>query len=132
MNVLTHRKRLKKALKELTLTQFEKFTNDVAELFEERKIELSAEIEAEKERQERLAQLRSLMDEQGISIEDLMGSEDAKPARKTLKPRGKVEPRYTVTDEQGVAHFWTGRGRAPKPFQAHFDKGFSKESCLIK
>jgi DNA-binding protein H-NS len=32
----------------------------------------------------------------------------------------------------GEMHQWTGRGRTPKVFQAYFDKGGSKESCLIK
>lgn len=50
-------------------------------------------------------------------------------AKKSAK-RTTVAPRYRL-DIDGKEYLWSGRGRAPKIFQAYFDAGYSRESCEI-
>ena len=46
------------------------------------------------------------------------------------KSTHSLEGRDSVDDE-GNEHEWSGRGRTPLAFQAYFDKGFTKDDCLI-
>lgn len=128
LNVLTRKTSLRKACKEISLADMEKLAESLASLIEERKEE---EEKLVAEQQEKLAKLESLKAEMvsaGIDISDLVAAMDgvAKPKKKTT-----VEPKYQVTDAEGNVHKWTGRGRTPKVFQEFFDKGNSKEDCVI-
>lgn len=126
VKIALHRKRLKAAIKELDIEQLNKLANDITEIVAEREQEI-AELNAEKEA--KIEKMHSILFEQGLTIDDLVDGEVSLDARKT--PTRKVEPKYRVVDENGKEHLWTGRGRAPKPFQKYLDKGHSKESFLI-
>lgn len=128
IKIIKHRKRLKSALKTLSINEFEKLVKDIQELYEQR-LEEIAELEKEREaKQEKIDEIKSILTKEGISLEDLT-QEEALPNPK--KPTRSVEPKYRVIDSDGQEHLWTGRGRAPKAFQAYFDQGHSKENCLI-
>ena len=86
--------------------------------------------EKNKEKIQKIEEIKSLLSEQNLSIDDLIGN----PLHHILKPikvKKKVPPKYRLVDLGGTTHEWTGRGIAPKVFQQHFDRGHSKESCLI-
>lgn len=100
---------------------------------------LSAEKAKAKKKQERdristIQKVNDLLAESGLRPEDLKKTSGAtksrKPARKTLKS-STVPPKYRLVVGRKT-HEWTGRGRTPKVFQAHFEAGHSKESCAIK
>ena len=86
--------------------------------------------ELHKEKTQKIAQVKSLLAEEGLSIEDLINN----PIQNLVKPKKikkKLPPKYRLVDMEGNTHEWTGRGLAPKVFQKHFDRGHTKESCLI-
>ena len=102
---------------------------------------LSAAAKALKERESQRAQrkkeiavkkLKSMMDELGISPEDIVASKKSTPTKKTTGPRkgNKVAPKYQITVD-GQTHKWTGRGRTPIVFKNHVDQGGSLDDCLI-
>lgn len=70
------------------------------------------------------------MAEQGLNIEDLIG-DPISNIKKPIKVKKKLPPKYKLTDLDGNTHEWTGRGLTPKAFKEHFNRGHSKESCLI-
>ena len=103
---------------------------------------LSAAAKTLKERESQRAQrkkevavkkLQSMMEELGISAEDIVASK--KPAsvkKKTTGPKkgNKVAPKYQITVD-GQTFTWTGRGRTPVVFKNHVDQGGSLDDCLI-
>ncbi len=129
INVLTRKTSLRKACKEISLADMEKLAESLADLIEERKEEEVKVAAAEKEKLAKLEALKAEMQSAGIDISELLAAMESTPK---AKKKSTVEPKYQVTDDQGNVHKWTGRGRTPKVFQAYFDKGHSKEDCLIK
>lgn len=130
INVLTRKTSLRKACKEISLADMEKLAESLAGLIEERNEEESKMAAAQEEKLAKLEALKSEMQSAGIDISDLLASMETVP--KVKKVKSTVAPKYQVTDGEGNVHKWTGRGRTPKSFQAFFDKGNSKEDCLIK
>jgi DNA-binding protein H-NS len=86
--------------------------------------------EKHKQKLKKIEEIKSLLSEQGLSIDDLVGDPLSRVI-KTKIAKNKLPPKYQLTDLEGITHEWTGRGLAPKVFQQHFDRGHSKESCLI-
>ena len=125
VKMLTRKNSLRKQCQELTAAEIEKVVTDLTLILEEKRESEQAMIAAEQERLDKIDAIRKSMQEAGIELDDLMGMVET-----TTKK--KVEPKYQVTDEEGEQHFWSGRGRTPIAFQKHFEKGFSKEDCLIK
>lgn len=103
---------------------------------------LSAAAQTLKERESKRAQrkkeiavkkLKSMMDELGISAEDIIATKKpASTARKMSGPRkgNKVAPKYQISVD-GQTYQWTGRGRTPVVFRNHVDQGGSLDDCLI-
>ena len=103
---------------------------------------LSAAAKTLKERESQRAQrkkevavkkLKSMMDELGISAEDIVASKkSALTKRKTTGPKkgNKVAPKYQISVD-GQTYQWTGRGRTPVVFRNHVDQGGSLDDCLI-
>lgn len=106
---------------------------------------LTVILEAEREKRKRrdasakkakIAKIKALMAESGLSPEDLKGGgkrgRPAKGAAKKAAKRAKrkVAPKYRLVVD-GVEHLWTGRGRPPKVFKEYLDAGNSKDSCAI-
>ncbi|MCV6613113.1 MAG: H-NS histone family protein [Amphritea sp.] len=125
VKLLTRKNSLRKQCQALSSDDIEKAIADLNEILEEKREQEEAAKAVEQERLDKIDAVKKMMLEAGISMNDLEGMIDA-PVKK------KVEPKYQVTDESGEVHQWSGRGRTPAAFQSHFDKGFSKEDCLIK
>lgn len=90
------------------------------------------EAREEKARAAQIAKINALLEETGLSPEDLKktGAKNKRgPARKGRK-LGKVAPKYRLTVD-GTEYLWSGRGRPPKVFQEYFEAGNSRESCAI-
>ena len=99
-------------------------------IIEQRKNQEERLKEKHKQKIQKIEEIKVLLSEQNLSIDDLIGN----PLHHILKPikvKKKVPPKYRLVDLGGTTHEWTGRGIAPKVFQQHFDRGHSKESCLI-
>ncbi|QKI89078.1 H-NS family nucleoid-associated regulatory protein [Thiomicrorhabdus xiamenensis] len=131
VKIALHRKRLRAAIKSLGLNDLQKLASDINELLAEREQEIEQQKAEQQQKLAKIEEMKSLLNAQGLSIEDLMDMDTVETT--TKKPATRtVEPKYRILDENGQEHLWTGRGRAPKVFQKYFDQGNSKESCLIK
>jgi len=129
IKVLTHKNRLKAALKGLGLDDLLKLQDNIAEFIELSKDELERQKELEQQKQQNIEEVRKIIADKGLSFEEVIG-EVAK--EQPVSGRSIVKQKYQIIDENGELHRWSGRGRAPKPFQKYFDAGNSKESCLIE
>jgi DNA-binding protein H-NS len=128
LNVLTRKTSLRKACKELSASELDKLFENLSDLISERKQE-DAAMEAERaQKQANIDAIKKQMADAGVDLGDLLATQEAAPA---AKPKGAVKPKYQIDDGEGGMLLWTGRGRTPKLFQAYFDKGGSKDDCLI-
>ncbi len=130
IKIALNRNSLKSLIKGFYIDELEKFSNNLNIIIEQRKDQENKLKELHKEKIEKIAQVKSLLAEEGLSIEDLINN----PIQNLVKPKKikkKLPPKYRLVDMEGNTHEWTGRGLAPKVFQKHFDRGHTKESCLI-
>ncbi|WP_286239775.1 H-NS histone family protein [Neptuniibacter halophilus] len=126
IKTLTRKNSLRKQCQELSVAELEKVIADLTSIAEDKKAEEEALLAAEQEKADKIEAIRQSMLDAGIEIDDLMGL-----IGETATPKKKVQPKYRITDDEGTVHEWSGRGRTPLAFQAYFDKGFTKEDCLI-
>lgn len=120
-----------RALKGLDIEQVERALNN-----------LSAAAKTIKERESQRAQrkkdvavkkLQSMMDQLGISADDIIAEKkSASTRKKTTGPKkgNKVAPKYQISVD-GQVFKWTGRGRTPVVFKNYIDQGGSLDDCLI-
>ncbi|MBV0934913.1 H-NS histone family protein [Marinobacterium sp. A346] len=106
--------------------QIEKLLADVTAIYDELKEEKRAQAEAEEAHRQKIQSLIALMNEEGITPEDILGSTG------TTKPTRQVKPKYRRIDNAtGKALEWSGRGRTPKWITEHEEKGGSRDDFLI-
>lgn len=128
LNVLTRKTSLRKACKDLSVSELEKLFDNLNGLIDERKQEEAA-VEAElAQKQASIDAIKKQMADSGVDLNDLLQVLEASSAS---KPKGTVKPKYQIEGPDGKVLQWTGRGRTPKLFQEYFDQGGSKEDCLI-
>ena len=119
-----------RALKGLDVEQVERALHNLsaaAKVLKERESQ-----RAQRKKEIAVKKLKSMMDELGISPEDIVASKKSTPTKKTTGPKkgNKVAPKYQITVD-GQTHKWTGRGRTPVVFKHHIDQGGSLDDCLI-
>ena len=120
-----------RALKGLDIDQVERALHNLsaaAKTLKERE-----SLRAQRKKEVAVKKLKSMMDELGISAEDIVASKKpASTAKKTSGPKkgNKVAPKYQITVD-GQTYKWTGRGRTPVVFKNYVDQGGSLDDCLI-
>ena len=90
-------------------------------------------LKAQRKKEVAVKKLKSMMNELGISADDIAGAVKVKSTkRKSTGPKkgNKVAPKYQIT-VNGVAHQWTGRGRTPVVFKDYVTQGGALDDCLI-
>ena len=119
------------AVKSLTVEQIERA---IANLSAAAKIAQQRDaLKAQRKKEVAVKKLKSMMNELGISADDIAGAVKAKAAkRKSTGPKkgNKVAPKYQIT-VNGVSHQWTGRGRTPVVFKDYVAQGGALDDCLI-
>ena len=119
------------AVKSLTVEQIERA---IANLSAAAKIVQQRDaLKAQRKKEVAVKKLKSMMNELGISADDIAGAVKAKSTkRKSTDPKkgNKVAPKYQIT-VNGVAHQWTGRGRTPVVFKDYVAQGGALDDCLI-
>lgn len=131
--VLTHGRRLKAAVKDLSVAELEEVQVKLAKVIDDRRDE-EAELQKEKaEMAKKMAEIKQAMDDAGIDISDFIEQEvgsigGSKPTRK----RAPKPPKYAIIDANGERVTWTGQGRMPNVFKAALAKGDSLSKYLIK
>ena len=126
LKILTRKNSLRKQCQDLSVSELEKVISDLTVIAEDRRAEEEALVAAEQEKTAKIEAIRQSMKDAGVDINDLMAL-----VGETAAPKKKVSPKYRITDDEGNVHEWSGRGRTPLAFQAYFDKGFTKDDCLI-
>lgn len=125
LKTLTRKNSLRKQCADLSVSEIEKVLADLSVIVEDKRAEEEEKAAAEQAKVDKINVIRKTMQDAGIDIDDLMGLVD-------VTPKKKVQPKYRVVDDEGQTHEWSGRGRTPIAFQQFFDKGNTKEDCLIK
>lgn len=124
---LTHGRRFKAAVKELSIDNLNELLVKLEKIITERESQAKVETAAMAERNARIDEIRKQMEAVGLSIDDL-GSSAIKAAPKKRDPR---PAKYTITTPNGEAITWTGQGRMPTLFKNQLDKGRSMDDFLI-
>ncbi|MPY21246.1 H-NS histone family protein [Shewanella psychropiezotolerans] len=126
LEILTHGRRFKAAVKELSIEDLKELAVKLDKVISERDSQAEAEAEATAERNAKIDEIRKQMEAVGLSIDDL-GASAVKPAPKKRAPR----PAKYAIDVNGEAITWTGQGRMPTVFKTELDKGRSMDDFLI-
>ena len=130
LKLVTNRNSLKSLTKDFYIDELERFTLNLNVIIKQRKEQELKRKEKNKEKIQKIENIKLLLAEQGLSINDLM-ADPLHQAQKPFKAKTKLPPKYRLVDLNGATHVWTGRGLPPKAFKQHFDRGHTKESCLI-
>ncbi|WP_350262664.1 H-NS family nucleoid-associated regulatory protein (plasmid) [Pantoea sp. BJ2] len=128
LKALNNIRTLRAQAREIALPELEEMLEKLTVVISERREESSANEAAERERAEKLAKYRELLEQDGIDPNELLGK--IQPAG---KPRAKRAPRpakYKYT-ENGQEKHWTGQGRTPAIIKAALDSGKTLEDFLI-
>ena len=130
LKLVTNRNSLKSLTKDFYINELEKFSLNLNIIIEQRKEQELKRKEKNKEKIQKIENIKLLLAEQGLSINDLM-ADSLHQTKNPIKAKTKLPPKYRLVDLDGTTHEWTGRGLPPKAFKQHFDRGYAKESCLI-
>ena len=130
LKLATNRNSLKSLTKDFYIDELEKFSLNLNIIIKQRKEQELKNKEKNKEKIQKIENIKLLLAEQGLSINDLM-ADPLHQAKKSIKVKTKLPPKYRLVNLDGKTHEWTGRGLPPKAFKQHFDRGHTKESCLI-
>lgn len=112
-------------------TEFDVLTEALEKLqvvVQERREELEKQAAADKERDDKLEKYRAMLEEDGISLEELVGASAPAKAKSKREPR---PAKYRYTDENGVTKTWTGQGRTPGYLARQLDSGKTLDDFLI-
>jgi DNA-binding protein H-NS len=127
LRIMSHSRRLKSAVKELSTEQLEDIKEKLQAIIEERVSEEAAEKQENQERLEKIKKYRELLAADGINPDELAENSLEKPGKRN--PR---QPKYEVWNEVGNRITWTGQGRMPNVFKARIDSGESLDTFLIE
>ena len=130
LKLVTNRNSLKSLTKDFYIDELDRFSLNLNIIIEQHKEQELKRKEKNKEKIQKIENIKLLLAEQGLSINDLM-ADPLHQAQKPIKVKTKLPPKYRLVDLDGTTHEWTGRGLTPKAFKQHFDRGHTKESCLI-
>ena len=120
-----------RAVKTMSVEQVERALHNLSAAAE--KIKQQESVRTQRKKEMAVKKLKSMMDELGISPDDIVGNTKKVAGKKrSAGPRkgNKVAPKYQLTVD-GTTHQWTGRGRTPVVFKVHVENGASLDDCLI-
>ncbi len=127
IKILTHARRLKSAVKTVSIEQLEEVRNKLDTIIEGRIAEQEEYERANAEHIEKVKKFRELLAADGIDPSELQdGGSRAVKKKKNSRP-----PKYAI-EVAGKKTTWTGQGRMPNVFRARVDAGESIDKYLIK
>jgi DNA-binding protein H-NS len=127
LRIMAHSRRLKSAVRELTIEQLEDIKDKLQTIIEERISEEMAEKQENLQRLEKIKKYREMLAADGINPDELSDNASEKQGK-----RGRRQPKYEVWNEVGERVTWTGQGRMPNVFKARIDAGESLDTFLIE
>lgn len=123
---LSNIRSLRVVARESSLEQLEAIAEKIAIVVEEKREEIRAQEAENAKRLEGLKKYRELLDQDGISAEELvllLSGETIE--RKKREPRAPRPAKYKFVDANGNEKTWTGQGRTPREIQQALDTGKS-------
>lgn len=128
IKTLTHGRKLQGALKDLSVQELEEVVVKLRNIIETRKQKESEKMAAEKEKLDKIAEIQRQLQDAGITFEDLTANNSIPISKRA----GQKRPvKYSITDEDGETHNWTGIGRMPRVFADEIDKGVDLEEFSV-
>ncbi|EEM6501765.1 H-NS histone family protein [Salmonella enterica] len=108
--------------------------SDMAEklnaVVEERRDDAEREKAEREQREARKRELLALITSEGFSVEELTGGGVVTETGRKKRVVQQVPAKYQY-DVDGETHYWTGRGRKPKPIEQALAEGKSLDDFLI-
>lgn len=126
IRIVTHSRRLKSAVRELSVEQLDEIKTKLQLIIEERVAEDTAEKLENAERLEKIRKYKEMLAADGINLEELTEFFPDKQGKRA--PR---QPKYEVWNEAGERITWTGQGRMPNVFKARIEAGETLDTFLI-
>lgn len=127
LSVLRKKSSLRAVLRKCSKREIEGILARFVEIQNELEEEKALEEKMEEERQQKILEISRLVEESGLSIEELAAVKGGSP----MRTRRKVHPKYRLVDEQGETHLWTGRGRTPVWVREYIEQGGALEDLEI-
>lgn len=124
--IITHARRLKSNLKDLSVEQLEELKNKLTKIIEDRVLEEEKVLQENAEKLEKIRKIREMIAAEGIDVEDLQSSFVERTGKRA--PR---KPKYEVYNEAGQRITWTGQGRMPNILKNRIEGGDTLETFLI-
>jgi DNA-binding protein H-NS len=116
---------LRAALRELPFDTIADMRDKFIQIVDERAIEEEQRLKEEQEKAEKRKAILDMMQEEGITMEELLAEAPTKAAPKSSRPA-----KYIYQDDNGVTKTWTGQGRKPAPIQRAIENGGSLDDFL--
>ncbi|MGW8194237.1 MAG: H-NS family histone-like protein [Desulforhopalus sp.] len=126
LRIITHARRFKSAVKELSIEQLGEVQKKLAKIIEDRIADEEAARRENAERLEKIKKYRDMLAADGIEPDELQEMAIAKQGKRP--PR---KPKYEIWNEKGEHITWTGQGRMPNIFKARVEAGEPLETFLI-
>lgn len=108
--------------------------SDMAEklnaVVEERREDAEREAKERQQRESRKRELLAMITSEGFSVEELVGGEAVTETGRKKRVVQQVAAKYQY-EIDGKTHYWTGRGRKPKPIEQALANGKSLDDFLI-
>lgn len=131
--ILTHTRRLKAAVKELSLDELRDVQAKLENVIADREMEEAELRRAEAEKSKKIAEIKQAMEAAGVDITDFVEQEGLPVTkRKTRTKRAPKPPKYAIVDANGERVTWTGQGRMPNALKDALAKGHNLATYLIK
>ncbi|NTU73825.1 H-NS histone family protein [Candidatus Roizmanbacteria bacterium] len=127
LRILTHSRRLKHAVKELSIEQLEEIKIKLQTIIDDRFAESEAEKRINSEKDAKIQQYKEMLEADGIGLEELLGLPIEKQGKRSSRPA-----KYEMWNDEGQHITWTGQGRMPNIFKARIDAGEPLETFLIE
>ncbi|QYK05829.1 H-NS family histone-like protein [Shewanella zhangzhouensis] len=125
LEILTHARRLKASVKDLSVDELKDVYNKLSKIIAEREEEAIADAEANAERLAKIAELQKMIESAGLSLDDLGDVPTKVKSKRAPRP-----PKYSI-EVGGETVTWTGQGRMPTVFKEQVQNGRSIEDFLI-
>lgn len=130
VNVMGRIRRLRKYLKGMDSKSLKDMSERLNDIILEREIEEIEALEEKQKRQEHVTEVIKLMEEHGLSKDDL--AEDPSTKQNADKKKTRT-PKYLYIDEHNLSHRWNGKGKIPAVFRELIEQGVDiDKDCLAK
>ena len=128
LTTLLNIRALRSVSKDISIEDLELALEKLTIVVTERQEKAQQELVENAERLAKLEEYRQMMEQDGIDLNELIGSTTPKTrAKRTPRP-----PKYRFLDDNGHEKTWTGQGRMPSTLQKAVDTGRSLDEFEIK